>query len=130
MSEDELANRAADQLSESKRRLIEQRLQGKARAAVPRIDGIPPSSRKGPALASVGQQWMFLAHQAAPHAAALNVTSSFRAKGTLDVDLVQTCVNRVVARHDILRSNFVSTAAQSNVSFTTTCRSHRPGSLP
>ena len=111
MSADELANRAADQLSESKRRLVEQRLQGKARAAVPRIDGIPPSSRKGPALASVGQQWMYLAHQAAPHAAALNVTSSFRAKGTLDVDLVQKCVNHVVARHDVLRSNFVSTAS-------------------
>ena len=54
MSADELANRAADQLSDSKRRLIEQRLQGKPRAAAPRIDGIPPSRRKRPALASAG----------------------------------------------------------------------------
>ena len=109
MSADGSATGLPEGLPDAKRRLIEQRLRGKARAAGQRVGDIPISTRQGPSLASVGQQWMFLAHQAAPDAAALNVTSSFRVRGTLDLSLLEQCVRRVAVRHDALRSTFVAT---------------------
>src|SRR5687768_10729009 len=93
-------------LSDSKRRLLEQRLRQKPAASRPPEDAIPRRTRSGARRASGGERWIFLAHQSNPSSASFNITSSFRVRAGLDLALLERSVNRVVARHEILRSNF------------------------
>jgi len=94
-------------LSDSQRKLLEQRLRGKAKER----SHEPPEPETGPGdvdstLASLGQEGVFAAHQADPTSPAFNITSSFEVVGPLDLERLETAVRQVVARHEILRSRY------------------------
>ncbi|MEP7309042.1 MAG: amino acid adenylation domain-containing protein [Acidobacteriota bacterium] len=93
-------------LSDARRKLLAARLEGKIGAPRPSPDGIARRERPPRHRASLGQEWIYLAHQSSPTSASFNVTSSFRVIGNLNVEQLEDCVNQVVARHQPLRSNF------------------------
>ena len=63
--------------------------------------------RNGTAPLSFTQQQFWLLDQTAPNRSAYNVGSAIRIGGALDIQRLQRALNTVVARHEILRTNFV-----------------------
>lgn len=57
--------------------------------------------------ASVAQQRFWLLDQLEPGNTSLNMPLALRLEGELDVDALQRTLNEVVARHEVLRTNFV-----------------------
>jgi amino acid adenylation domain-containing protein len=113
MNADGLQDPPRNSLSDAKRRLIEQRLRG---GRVPVT--LPPPAARADAdrrLASPSERWIFLAHQSSVTPESFNITSSFRVAGLLDLSLLERAINRVVARHEILRSSFQFTAPDVSV---------------
>ena len=92
-----------ERLSESKRRLLEQRLRGGG--ATPNRDELARPQR-GERPASPAERWLFLAHQAENGAPAFNSIGSFRVSGALDLPRFERAVRALVARHETLRSAF------------------------
>jgi NRPS condensation-like uncharacterized protein len=62
--------------------------------------------RAGTAWLSVAQQQMFFLEQIAPGLPTYNVPIAVRMKGPLDVNHLQSSMNAVVRRHEILRTSF------------------------
>jgi amino acid adenylation domain-containing protein len=91
-------------LSNSQRRLLEQRLRGAAGASPRRgtVDRVADGSRP----ASPAEQWLFLTHRSEVDAPAFNTISSFRVFGTLDLPRFERAVRGLLARHEPLRSAF------------------------
>lgn len=56
--------------------------------------------------ASPAQRQLWLAHQSSDNAATYNLASALRIRGTFDVLRLEQAVNRVVARHEVLRTSF------------------------
>ncbi|WP_316775274.1 condensation domain-containing protein [Streptomyces sasae] len=63
-----------------------------------------------PALMSAGQRQLWLAHQLAADSTALNVVLAVRVRGELAPDPLARALTSVVARHELLRSRFVTGA--------------------
>ena len=95
-----------EDLSATKRRLLEQRLRGQKAGLPDRPAGIPRCDPDMPLLASPGQQWIFVAQKSMPSAGGLTLTSSFEIEGPLDLDGLERAIRQVVARHEVLRSNY------------------------
>lgn len=87
-------------LSASKRALVEQLLA--------RSNAIPRRGPKDPRVLSFNQQQLWLIDQMSPGNAAYNVPYPVRIRGPLRPELLEEAVNRVVARHEILRTLFLN----------------------
>lgn len=92
-------------LSEAKRKLLLQRLHGKKASQSP-----DPTLKKRPAnaarIASAGQRRIWLAEQMNASSAAYNITSCFKFHTPLDQDRLERALNKVLSRHEALRSVF------------------------
>ena len=107
-----LANSSAGSLSEAKRKLLEQRLKGKARtgsAAETRLAKRPSSA---PRLASLGQRRIWFLHQLDPGSPSYNITSSFWVDSELDLGRLGRSIAGVVERHETLRSSYHADGAE------------------
>lgn len=94
-------------LSDAKRLLLEKRLRREVRQPnrKPYISvGRKPSH--APDLATAGQTQIWLQNQTDPESPANNITSSFVVNGELDIERLEKSLNRVVERHEILRSSY------------------------
>src|SRR5688572_848396 len=100
------------ELSDSKRRLLEQRLRGAAKAE-PRDPGAQLPSGRRPA--SPAEEWLFLAHRAQTPAPVFNRISSYRVSGQLDLPSLGRSVGTLIARHETLRSAFTLIDGQVQV---------------
>jgi amino acid adenylation domain-containing protein len=74
---------------------------------VPEIVGIPRTSTRNWPL-SFSQQRLWFLDQIDAARSAYNVPITLRMKGNLDIHAFENALNRVVARHEILRTHFVS----------------------
>jgi hypothetical protein len=100
---DELTKRVAT-LSPAKRALLERRLGGRNGAATRQP---VPAARTGgePARASFAQERLWFLHQLDPQSAAYNVPRAIRIRGNVDLNVLQESLNKIVARHDTLRTH-------------------------
>ena len=104
MSSEQEESGEARGLSESKRKLLEQRLRGRSRKVQPeKTDLIPRVSEEAELFASPGQRWIYLAQSSAPHSAGFHISSSFEVSGELDCEVLEFAINEVGQRHSILR---------------------------
>jgi amino acid adenylation domain-containing protein len=101
-----------DQLSETKRALLEKLLAGK-RPPSADLTGVRPRPAGEPARLSFAQERLWFLNQLNPMTPAYNMHEALRLRGTLNIDALQQALNTVIARHDILRTVFV--AAEGNV---------------
>src|SRR5689334_1995722 len=69
---------------------------------------IPRRSTSGPVELSFSQQRLWFLDQLVAANAFYNVPASLRLGVALDVGLLERCVNEIVARHEALRTTFVS----------------------
>lgn len=74
--------------------------------------GIPPQvirrrEMDGPAPMSFGQERMWFLDRLGVGAQAYNVPTVFRIRGPLDVAVLERSLNRIIQRHEILRTTFV-----------------------
>lgn len=97
-----LADRKA-KLSEARRRLLEKRLKGKGSAAVAE-DRIPHRDSSEPVPLSFSQQRFWFMHQLDPNNPTYNMHEAWEVKGALNRAALERALNRVVARHDALRT--------------------------
>jgi len=67
--------------------------------------GIPVISRMKAPVMSMQQQRFWYIDQVAAHDSLYNLCSAFTFKGDLSVDLLQECFNRIIQRHEILRTS-------------------------
>jgi amino acid adenylation domain-containing protein/non-ribosomal peptide synthase protein (TIGR01720 family) len=94
-------------LSPAKRALLELRLNTKRTPASPE-QTIPPRASRDPAPLSFAQQRLWFLHQLDPESPSYNQPKAIRLIGTLDVHALQKALDHIVARHEALRTTFVS----------------------
>src|SRR5215471_7515415 len=94
-------------LSPAKRTLLELRLQQKAAADSVRHT-IPRSTTRASAPLSFAQQRLWFLNQLEPASPIYNESRAIRLRGSLDVESLQKSLDRIVARHDVLRTNFMT----------------------
>ncbi len=70
----------------------------------------PPSSPLVESTLSFSQERMWFMHAIAPQSIAYNISLALRLRGPLDVAAMRQALDQVVARHAVLRSNYVSRA--------------------
>src|ERR1044071_2450614 len=63
---------------------------------------------------SFGQERLWFLEQLQPNTARYNVPLAIRLSGALRVDLLQSALNAIIARHEALRTNFVSDGGRSS----------------
>jgi amino acid adenylation domain-containing protein len=100
---DELTKRVAT-LSPAKRALLERRLGGRNGAAT-RQPVLAARTGGEPARASFAQERLWFLHQLEPQSAAYNVPRAIRIRGNVDLNVLQESLNKIVARHDTLRTH-------------------------
>src|SRR5215470_5272126 len=105
MKPDNFTERLA-KLSPAKRTLLELRLQQIAAADSVRHT-IPRSTTRASAPLSFAQQRLWFLNQLEPASPIYNESRAIRLRGSLDVESLQKSLNRIVARHDVLRTNFI-----------------------
>src|SRR5215831_3792904 len=93
-------------LSPAKRALLELRLQQKAAVDSVRHT-IRRSTTRASAPLSFAQQRLWFLNQLEPASPMYNESRAIRLQGSLDIESLQKSLNRIVARHDVLRTNFI-----------------------
>ncbi|GAB5535917.1 MAG: hypothetical protein Rubg2KO_21660 [Rubricoccaceae bacterium] len=88
-------------LSDAKRALLEKRLRGRR---APEPSGIVPRPPGAPPVLSAGQERLWVLHQLDPESAAYTMVQALRVHGPLEAPRVEAAVNRVVERHEGLRT--------------------------
>ncbi|MEL7355556.1 MAG: amino acid adenylation domain-containing protein [Cyanobacteria bacterium J06560_6] len=84
---------------------------------------ITPAQRPDNIPLSFAQQRLWFLHQMQPESAVYNLPLAIQVKGLLDTDALTQSLNKIIARHEILRTRFVTVAGQpvqqieDNVSF-------------
>jgi len=93
-------------LSPVKQALLEQRLKGVSHA---RVSGreIPKRPNRDSAPLSFTQHQMWLIDQITPGNPAYNMPCGYRIKGALDVTALEASFNKVIKRHEVLRTTFI-----------------------
>ncbi|HEX6292026.1 MAG TPA: amino acid adenylation domain-containing protein [Herpetosiphonaceae bacterium] len=103
--EDRLPSR--DQLSETRRALLERWLQIKTRSAPATATPIPRLADRTCTPLSFAQQRLWLVNQLDPNSAAYNMPGVVHLRGRLDVTVLERSLHQIVQRHDVLRASFV-----------------------
>src|SRR5215208_1122593 len=93
-------------LSPAKLALLNRRLQSRAAPAAETIK--PRDGRGSTAPLSFMQQRLWFLNELQPDSSTYNLRGAVRLAGELDVDALQRTINEVVARHEALRSRFVT----------------------
>ncbi len=96
--------RRIDSLSAEKRALLEQRLLQRRRAGVD--DAIPRRNQDEPVPLSFSQQRLWFLDQWSPGAPTYNAALPMRVRGDLDVEALRSAIERVIDRHEALRTVF------------------------
>ncbi|CAM2064443.1 Condensation domain-containing protein [Sulfidibacter corallicola] len=74
-----------------------------------RIPSLVPAPRDVPRPLSLAQQRLWFLFQMEPESAVYNLPSAIRIVGPVDVALLNGAFNRLIARHEVLRTNFRDT---------------------
>ncbi|MEO1287260.1 MAG: condensation domain-containing protein, partial [Chloroflexota bacterium] len=100
----------AEQIAEAKRKLLEKRLKAKRSRQNNQetVETFPKFPEDTPIPATWGQQSMWYVQQIAPDSAVYNMANVMRINGALNLDWLQQSLDTIVARHEILRTNFVT----------------------
>lgn len=79
-----------------------------------RIKSLPlrPIPRDGDLPLSFAQQRLWFLHQLVPDRPFYNIPAAVRLVGQLNVDTLTQCLNEIVRRHEVLRTNFVTVDGQ------------------
>jgi amino acid adenylation domain-containing protein/non-ribosomal peptide synthase protein (TIGR01720 family) len=94
-------------LSEDKRALLRERLQGRARgAATAQSQTIPRRARGAIETLSFAQQRLWFLDQLVPGSPFYTESSASRIKAPLSVPAFQSALNEIVRRHEVLRTTF------------------------
>ena len=93
-------------LSESKRILLEQRLKRVRGAVSNKSEALTQRPPGKPTVASLGQQRIWLLHQLDLTSPSCSITNSFHIKGEVDLNCLERSINLVIQRHEVLRSTF------------------------
>lgn len=93
-------------LTPEKRRLLSELVKQRQQPGSERQIGIPTADRSRPLPLSFGQERLWFLDQLAPGNPFYNDCEAFRLHGPLDVDALQRALNRIVDRHEILRTAF------------------------
>ena len=104
--ENEVAPRSKDPAA-AKQGLIERRLQGPGKEN-PRTSAIPRRSLQSEAPLSFTQQRLWFLDQLHPESPLYNFTMALRMRGPLNVEALRRAFTIIVARHESLRTKFVS----------------------
>ncbi|HEX8186014.1 MAG TPA: condensation domain-containing protein, partial [Blastocatellia bacterium] len=101
-------SRRVGTLSEAKRLLLELRLKEKSRdrRQSPQALTINRADRSGSLPLSFAQQRLWLIHQLDPTSCAYNIQATVRMEGPLNASLLEQSLNRVISRHESLRTSF------------------------
>ena len=104
-------------LSQAKRALLQERLKGKGKkAAKPTI--IPHQTHSGPVPLSYAQERIWFLDQFQPDSTAYNITATLRLMGELNASLLEQSLNRIVDRHEILRTTFSTLRGEASLGTT------------
>ena len=95
---------SATSLAEKKRLLLQKRLSRSVPATSASTPTITPQPANSKALASLGQQRIWLLDRISGDSPSFNVTSSFAINSPVDADALEIALNKVIARHEVLRS--------------------------
>ena len=87
-------------LSPEQRELLELRLKQK------QINSISPRKASDALALSPMQEGLWLAHQLQPDLPLYNESSLFKLTGKLDIKTLETSINKIIDRHEILRTSF------------------------
>ena len=69
---------------------------------------IPPRQNNDNLPLSYAQQRLWFLQQLEPDNPFYNIPSALRLRGNLDVSILESCFNRIIQRHEILRTKFIS----------------------
>ncbi len=99
----------ADQIAEARRKLLEKRLKAKRAGSGDRPEQatIPKFPNDRPIPATYGQQSLWYVQQIAPDSAVYNMANVVRITGNLNIEWLKQSIALVIARHEILRTNFI-----------------------
>src|SRR5688572_28795097 len=100
------------ELSAAKKMLLEKRLQGALRNTV-REPAISRRESGVSAPLSFAQQRLWFLDQLEPGIAVYNVIEALHLNGLLDVEALERSFGEIVRRHEVLRTNFISTDGQA-----------------
>ncbi|MET0649250.1 MAG: condensation domain-containing protein, partial [Pyrinomonadaceae bacterium] len=89
--------------------LIDAAVREKAGVATPPLI---PAQRSGPLPLSFAQQRLWFLDRLSPEAASYNVPVAYRIEGRLDVDALERSLNRIVERHEVLRTTIALAAGE------------------
>lgn len=95
------------QLSAEKQALLARRLQKASLHKKSKSLEIPHSSEPGPAPLSFAQQRLWFLDQVVPHSPLYTVPLVMSFTGPLRIDLLEQGINKIVQRHEILRTTFL-----------------------
>ena len=95
-----------ESLSQAKRELLRQRLGGTGAGAGATAPQTIERRREGQNVLSAAQERLWFIEHLTPGTSAYTVPVAVRLTGPLDTDRLQTAVDVVVARHEVLRSRF------------------------
>jgi len=95
-------------LSAVKRALLEKRLRGVGRAAENTL--VPRENPGQPGPLSCAQERLWFLHQLAPNSPLYNILVPIRLTGALEATALRKALEGVVARHEALRTRFISQA--------------------
>lgn len=97
----------SEQMALARRKLLEKRLAAKRGASTVQAAPLPKAPADEIPLASHGQQSLWYMQQRAPQNATYNVINATRLEGEINIPALQASFDHIVARHEILRTNFV-----------------------
>src|SRR3990172_1067407 len=93
--------------SPEKRELLDLLLKKKG-IQVPRAQVIPRRTGSGPCPLSFAQQRLWFLDQIEPNTPLYNIPGAVRLSGALNIEALQKTLDAIVARHEVLRTTFVS----------------------
>src|SRR5689334_23169863 len=93
-------------LSPAKRALLERKRKQESASAPP----LRARERGEHAPLSFAQQRLWLIHQLDPNSYLYNVPRAIRIRGEVDIELLESALNEVIRRHEVLRTRFVADA--------------------
>ncbi|MGZ4164197.1 MAG: non-ribosomal peptide synthetase, partial [Tumebacillaceae bacterium] len=106
----QMMDKIAD-LSPAQRALLEKRLKGKGLGAVNNQlaqRGIPKRTIDGPMPLSNAQQRLWVIEQFESGNYTYNIPVSVRMKGSVDLVILERCINEVIKRHETMRTSFAT----------------------